>query len=169
MTGKRIKILRSNIIAVTFVLLVSLIYCSCSQQGDYYHFREIKSGTWSQHDTLKFEIDSMDIEPNVRYNISIEITNNNDYPYSNLWCYIENNIANDSIIDKTSHEFILADVFGKWNGSGFGALYQSSFQLTEQITFKEKKNYQIRILHGMRDEPLTGIEKVGIWIFRNDR
>lgn len=111
----------------------------------------------------------MDIEPNVRYNISIEITNNNDYPYSNLWCYIENNIANDSIIDKTSHEFILADVFGKWNGSGFGALYQSSFQLTEQITFKEKKNYQIRILHGMRDEPLTGIEKVGIWIFRNDR
>jgi len=143
-----------------------MICFACGERGAYNQFKEIKNAAWSQHDTLIFDIDSTDIELNTLYNVSIEITNNNHYPYRNFWCFTEDNIENDSIADKNSFEFVLADEMGKWNGSGFGALYQSSFRLKEQIKFTENRNYKIKILHAMLDEPLVGIEKIGIHIFK---
>lgn len=164
-----VKILRSKIRATLLsILLVCLIFISCDHKEVYYHFHEIKDGKWAQYDTLVFEIDSASIELNAVYNIAIEVTNNNDYPYRNLWCFIEDNISSDSIVDKTNIELILANEFGKWKGSGFGALYQSSIQLKDKISFKERRNYRICILQGMRDEPLTGIERVGIKISKGE-
>lgn len=164
-----IKMLRNKTpVAILGVLLICFVFISCDHKEDYYRFCEIKDGKWGQHDTLIFDIDSAHIELNTVYNIAIEITNNNDYPYRNFWCFVEDNISNDSIVDRTNIELILADEFGKWKGSGFGALYQSSTQLKEQISFAEKRNYRICILQGMRDEPLAGIEKVGIKIFRDE-
>lgn len=149
--------------------MLGSIYSSCGpREKIYYQFKEIKSGTWLQHDTLVFDIDTTDVEFDILYNVSVEVTNNNDYPYRNLWLFIEDNIDNDSIMERTDLEFELADELGKWNGSGFGALYQSSFPLKEKIKFNDKRKYQIRIVHGMRDESLKGIEKVGVNIFRED-
>ncbi|MDR1092504.1 MAG: gliding motility lipoprotein GldH [Prevotella sp.] len=34
----------------------------------------------------------------------------------------------------------------------------------DDIVFKEKRNYRIKIEHGMQDEPLMGIEKLGVKI-----
>lgn len=167
MTGRKIRNLKNNVAGVVSIFLLCLIYSSCEPRDKiYYQFKEIKNGTWSQHDTLVFDIDSSDVELNILYNVSVEITNNNDYPYRNLWLFVDENIDNDSIMERTNFEFELADELGKWNGSGFGALYQSSFALKEQIKFDDKRNYQIRLIHGMRDESLKGIEKVGINIFR---
>lgn len=162
-----LKSLRNKIAIPLFCTLICAIGFACGEEGTYYQFKEIKNAEWLQGDTLIFEIDSTEIELNIPYSVSIEITNNNHYPYRNFWCFVEDNIQNDSIYEKTSLEFVLADELGKWNGSGFGALYQSSFSLKEQIRFGENRNYKIKILQGMRDEPLAGIEKIGINIFKS--
>jgi gliding motility-associated lipoprotein GldH len=142
-------------------MLIIYINISCDKQEIYYRFHELKNETWAQSDTLMFDIDSTLFEVNKSYNLTIEATNSVGYPYRNIWFFIQMNIDNDSTFTNTSKEFQLADEFGKWKGSGFGSLYQSSFPFG-RITFKEKRNYRIKLEHGMRDEPLKGIDKVGI-------
>ena len=143
--------------------LLLLINISCDKQEIYYHFHELKNAEWQQKDTLIFDIDSTLIELDKPYSLSIEVSNNVNYPYQNIWFFTQSNIETDSIYTDISKEFQLADEFGKWHGSGFGSIYQSSLNFGK-ITFKEKRNYRIKLEHGMRDEPLKGIEKVGIKI-----
>lgn len=142
--------------------VLSLIGISCDKQEIYYRFHEVKNTEWAQDDTLVFDIDSTLFEVNVPYKLSLEITNNVNYPYQNIWFFVQSNI-NDTVFAEQSKEYLLADEFGKWKGSGFGSLFQSSLPL-DNIIFKEKKNYQIKLEHGMRDASLKGVEKVGVKI-----
>ncbi|WP_029905214.1 gliding motility lipoprotein GldH [Prevotella sp. 10(H)] len=156
-----------GLLAICCLLLLA-ISVSCNRQDIYYHFHEIKNGEWSYSDTLIFDIDTTKFELNVPYTMDIEVTNNVNYPYQNIWFFIQNNFENDSVFVKQEKEYMLADEFGKWKGSGFGTLHQLSLALDNNIVFKEKRNYRIKIEHGMRDKDLTGIEKVGIRISKKD-
>lgn len=155
------KSLKHKAILVVCCVL-SFISLSCDNQEIYYRFHEINNAEWAQNDTLTFDIDSTLFEVNVPYKIYLEVTNNVNYPYQNIWLFVQSNI-NDTVFNEQSKEYLLADEFGKWKGSGFGSLFQSSLPL-DNVVFKEKKNYQIKLEHGMRDVSLKGIEKVGLKI-----
>jgi len=58
--------------------------------------------------------------------------------------------------------FILADRDGKWSGSGWGGLYQSSVSLGKE--YISPGNYTFKVIHQMPDEYLKGINDVGILI-----
>lgn len=156
------KSLRHRYILTICFILAALFAVSCVEQGEVYlHYHQLKDGKWAQRDTMMFEIDSTIFELNKPYELSLEVTNNINYPYRNIWFFIQANINNDSVYTQISKEYEMADAHGKWNGSGFGSLYQISLPV-QHITFKEKRNYRIKVEHGMRDEPLIGIEKVGV-------
>lgn len=148
---------------ISSALFILMLLTGCDKREPYYRFEQIKDAEWKQTDTLVFTIDSTIVSPNKVYDISVEISNNNKYSYRNLWVYTTINASpKDSISDTIPKEYVLADKFGKWNGAGFGSLYQSSFPLKEGFTFLQGNNYSIKLIHTMRDEPLKGIEKVGI-------
>lgn len=149
-------------------ILLTIIAISCNKQEIYYRFHEIKDAEWAQNDKLIFDIDSTVFELNVPYTMYFEVTNNVNYPYQNIWFFVQTDIYNDSVFTKREKEFMLADKFGKWTGSGFGTLYQASFVFDDNIIFKERRNHQIIIGHGMRDQRLTGIEKIGVRIARKE-
>lgn len=155
---------RKNKVLITICTILFFVATSCNKRGDVYsHFYELKDAQWSQNDTLYFQIDSTLFSLNKAYELSLEITNNVSYSYQNIWLLIESDLTSDSGFVKIEKEFFLADEFGKWQGSGFGTLYQISFPLGE-IRFPAKRNYNIRMIQGMRDENLKGIEKIGIQI-----
>lgn len=158
-----IKALKRKATAILFGLILTIIYTSCDNREVYYHFEEIKNAEWAQNDTLFFDVDSTSYQLNTPYKMSIEITNNVNYSYQNIWLFIQANLENDSTFTNISKEYRLADEFGKWNGSGFGSLFQLSLPFDE-VVFKEKRNYRFKIEHGMQDEKLIGIEKVGLKI-----
>lgn len=151
----------------SYLLLMMIICLSCSNRETYYHFYELKDSKWSKLDTLYFDIDSTCIEPNINYEMTIELTNNSDYPYQNIWLYFQDDFSGNNV-KYTKSQYELADEMGRWYGSGFGSLYQVSLNYKDQISFPEKKNYQFKIIQGMRDEPLFGIEKVGVKLSRLD-
>lgn len=158
--------LKSTVIIIG--ILATLSFSSCGQKDAYFRYNEIKEGQWKMHDTLFFEIDSSNYSVGVAYNLYLEVTNNVNYPYQNIHFFEWDNIANDTTLARTEKECLLADEFGKWKGTGFGSLFQSTFILKENITFSDKRNVSIKMLHGMQDEILTGIEKVGIRLsYRN--
>ncbi len=152
-----------------FVLLIIIGYTSCQNSGEVYsRFYELKGAEWLQNDTLLFNIDSTILNSGANYKLSIELTNNVNYPYRNIWLFIDDNFQSDSIFTNTSKEYQLADEFGKWKGSGFATTFQISLPLDDNLKLNKKRNYKIKIRHGMRDEPLKGIEKVGIRIDKNN-
>jgi gliding motility-associated lipoprotein GldH len=136
---------------------------SCRHDEVYYRFDEIKSGEWNKTDTLYFPIDSALVAPDTPYNISLEISHNANYPYCNLWLYMQDNLQQPAF-SSYSHQYTVADSFGKWYGSGFGALYQLSVPYKDSVYFAGNRDFCIKIVHGMRDEPLKGIEKMGVKI-----
>jgi gliding motility-associated lipoprotein GldH len=158
-TGK--KNLRMKPKYIYFSLLIILICLSCKNREAYYNFYELKDSEWSKLDTLYFDIDSAAIQLNTPYDICIELVNNSDYPYQNIWLYFQDNFERNSFV-KVEKQYELADPLGKWYGSGFGSLYELSLDYKKRISFSEKRNYQLKVVQGMRDEPLVGIEKIGV-------
>ncbi|MDH6309871.1 gliding motility-associated lipoprotein GldH [Dysgonomonas sp. PFB1-18] len=158
------KNLRHKVVFVLLFALLTMVNISCEKQEIYYRFHELKDARWTQTDTMVFDVDSTLFDLYTPYRLSVEVTNNTNYPYKNIWFFVHDNQSNDTIFEKSSIEFQLADEFGKWNGSGFGTLFQVSFPLNENLIFTQKRNYCIKIGHGMRDESLTGIEKIGLKI-----
>lgn len=155
---------------IGFALLLALFvlcFVSCDRNEVYYKFREIETLQWSKHDTLYFEVDSTLVSPDESYKITIEVSHNSNYPYSNIWLYAQDNI-NDSVFQNYSQQYSLADEYGKWFGSGFGSVYQMSLNYRSAVRFKDKRNYTIKLIHGMRDEPLKGIEKIGIKVEKEE-
>ena len=153
---------------IYFSLFIIILIClSCNNRETYYQFHELKGSNWSKLDTIYFDIDSSAIHLGTNYNLIIELVNNTEYPYQNVWLHIQDDLAN-SRFTKVEKEYELADVTGKWFGSGFGPLYTLSLNYKKNISFSEKRNYQIKIVQGMRDEPLTGIEKIGLKIEPSD-
>ena len=163
------RVRRHKTAVVAALLTIVVAVCSCSHNEAYFEYREIRNAQWQQTDTLTFGIDSAAIVPGMRYDISIETTNNVNYAYQNIWLFVQDDIdaPADSVYNSVQKEFVLADQYGRWLGSGFGSLFQSSLIYKKNIVFAQKRNYLIRIEHGMRDETLSGIEKVGVRISKS--
>ncbi|MFV0470302.1 MAG: gliding motility lipoprotein GldH [Dysgonomonas sp.] len=150
---------------ISLCLILLLPSCRNSDEA-YFEFREIENGNWSKNNTLVFDVDSSLIDVGVPYRITLELIHTANYPYQNLWFYMQNNLENQSVPKHESLEYMVCDEFGKWHGSGFGSLFQLSLTYRDNFVFKEKRNYQFKIQQGMRDEPLAGIDKVGFKIER---
>lgn len=159
------KILQIQMLNKLLCICIVLIMClSCENRETYFNFQDVSSDGWGKNDTLYFAIDSSMIELNKPYQITFELASNVKYPYQNLWLYVQDNFE-DSIQSKAySVHYMIADDFGNWYGSGFGSIYQLSLSYKKEVIFREKRNYQVKVEHGMRDEPLKGIEKLGLKI-----
>lgn len=162
----KITNLKSKSLSLFAILFIVSLISACQGNEAYFRFEELKRAEWGRYDTLYYEIDS--IETNKLHTVYLEVTNNVNYPYQNLWLFVQDNLP-DSIFHEHKVECRLADESGKWIGAGFGSLYQSSFIYKTRVIFSDdRKNYRMKIVHGMRDELLTGIERVGVKIVKEE-
>lgn len=104
-----------------------------------------------------------EIEDNtIPYNLSLEIRNNNRYPYQNLWlfCVEEQPVGP---VRRDTFECMLADEYGKWKGSGI-SIHHLSVPIRTKHIFPHKGRYVFSVRQGMREEKLKGIEEIGLHI-----
>ena len=95
------------------------------------------------------------------YNVYVNIRNRGEYPYQNLWLFLTK-ITPDSIESKDSIECYLADQRGKWLGKGLGSILEMPVLYQQKVRFKSSGIYHYKIVHGMRDSLLSGINDIGI-------
>jgi gliding motility-associated lipoprotein GldH len=127
----------------------------------FYRFHHIPQGKWRTNNVFVFTMDSLDFRQDKKYLVSIELSANNTYPYRNLWLFVEHNLT-DSVFSNDSIQLFLADEFGRRLGSGVGGLRQLSIPFQREIALDTARVYELRIRHGMSDNPLRGIEKIGV-------
>ena len=151
---------RTKIINFFFLLGFSLSLVSCNQNEIFYHYNSLPAKGWAKDSLLSFDFTVKDIAP--KYNILIQVRHYGTYPYQNLWLFLENKNPKDSIAVKDTIEFYLADEYGKWLGTGVGALKEMPVLYKQQIHFTDTGSYQIKIGQGMRDSLLRGVERIGL-------
>jgi gliding motility-associated lipoprotein GldH len=113
---------------------------------------------WNKEKEFYFTYQIQDLES--LYDLSIEVRNNNWYPYQNLWlfCAEEQPVGP---ISRDTIECMLADDYGKWKGKGI-TIFHLSIPIRTNYKFEHKGQYTFNIRHGMRDDDLKGIEEIGL-------
>ena len=144
-----------------FNLLIILCLCACDPAKVYESNIKIPASGWSRNDIARFEVDIPDVMSS--YNLYINVRNNNNYKYSDFWLFVDTH-SPTGVVERDTVRIILADHRGKWLGHGLGSKFDTRLFLKQNIRFPVVGTYIIEYEQGMRDEPLTGIEDVGLRI-----
>lgn len=140
---------------------VCALFFSCEQNAIYDRYQAIKDTSWAKEKVYYFTFFIDDIS--VPYDLTLEVRNNNMYPYQNLWVFCNEELPIGPL-KKDTIECLLADEFGKWYGHGI-SLFQSSFPIRTNYHFPIQGQYTFSFQQGMRNEQLPGIQEIGLRVF----
>jgi gliding motility-associated lipoprotein GldH len=139
-------------------ILVFLCFFSCSEKEVFSEFYSVENGSWDREKPAVFEINVNDTLS--RYNLDLVVRNNDDYPFRNLWLFIDRENPDGTMVSD-SLNIELADVYGKWYGKGM-SLYSLSVSCGSDLQFPHSGNYVYNIRQGMRENPVKGISDIGL-------
>lgn len=140
------------------LFIISLL--ACNNESVFNQYKTIPKGEWNRDSLLLFQVPVTDTLLN--HNLFINVRNDIEYKYSNLWLFIEIKQPGDTIAVKDTFEITLSDPTGKWLGTGFGGIKTNEMLYRQNVYFPVLGIYEIQIQHGMRGKLLEGITDVGV-------
>ena len=162
------KTSQSKLIAFTLLLMS---FVSCDSNRVYDNYISISDQSWHLENKVSF---SFEIKDTLQKNdLFINLRNNNNYGYSNLFLITELNFPDGKkVVDTLEYE--MTDVTGKFLGNGFSEIKENKLFYKENVTFPKSGKYEIQIRHAMRKngevdgiENLLGVTEVGFRIEKN--
>lgn len=161
--------MRSTFLLLLF--LVSLFVSSCDSKRVFDEYKSVPNH-WNKDSVISFTIHGLDTAQ--VYDLFINIRNNNQYQYSNLFLITEMNFPNGKVIADTL-EYKMAYPDGRWMGEGFSNSKENKLWYKENVQFSEIGVYKINIRHAMRQngkvegiDNLEGITEVGFRIEKSN-
>ena len=159
-------ILKRNSFSI-FLLSLFLMF-SCTDTTDFNQYKSIGTKGWKANENVLFEFDVKDtISPK---NLFINIRNNSEYGYSNLFVITELVFPNEIVVVDTL-QYEMADETGKFLGTGFTEIKENKLFYKEKKAFPISGKYMFNVRHAMRKngdvnpiEFLKGIQDVGFSI-----
>ena len=148
-------VLRNNKYWVIIFLTMLVASCDQNRVFDQYHKLD---GSWAKNDTIQFSFEQKDtINP---YNLFLNIRNNNEYPFNNLFVIVRlTNPENETKVDTLEYQMTNPD--GSLLGEGFSDIKESKLWYQENFTFKKSGKYNIDIIHALRESnQINGLERV---------
>ena len=150
-----------------FIVLIASFFVSCDKERVFDKYENI-DGSWKKNDTIKFSFEEKDtIKP---YNLFINIRNNNDYPFNNLFLIVTLKQP-DNMVKKDTLEYLMTNPDGSLMGEGFSDLKESKLWYQENFIFKKSGTYEVSIQQAVREtgnitgvDDLKGITEVGFRI-----
>ncbi len=150
------------------IISISLSIISCNDTAVFSTYKPISKSQWHKDSIINFTFDPIDtISKN---NVYINLRNNNDYQYSNLYLIVGINFPNNTkVVDTLEYEMANAD--GKFLGDGFTDLKENKLEYKTNLVFPTTGTYTISVQHAMRKngevngiDLLDGITDVGLQI-----
>ena len=148
-----------NTMNLVFILILLCLINSCDKK--YINIHDFEYNKWPKFDTIDFDFNINDTTKT--YDLSFFFRNSINYTYRNLFLLIDLN-HNGKIIQIDTVEYKIADKYGKWLGRGLGNMKDNYLIFNENMMFNNNGIYKIRIRHGMRQDPLLGVNKLGLQI-----
>lgn len=143
--------------------LVSIALISCDSTVVFEENVAIENANWKAASPVQFEFEMKDTT--TLHNFYINLRNGENYPYSNIFVFVELEFPNGKKSIDTV-ECFLADPTGKWIGSG--SIHDTRFLYQHGKQFPLSGRYKVNIQQGMRTEELQGIYDVGFRVARSN-
>ncbi|WP_340076074.1 gliding motility lipoprotein GldH [Leptobacterium sp. I13] len=148
-------------------LFLLILFHSCNTNTVFSEYQSIEKG-WNKNKKITFSFQAPDTIGN--YDMFINLRNDENYKYNNLFLIVEMRFPNSEVISDTL-EYEMAKSSGEWLGKGFTSLKESKLWYKEAVTFPISGEYEVHIEHAMRSNGsiegvsvLEGINDVGIEI-----
>ncbi|MFD2602408.1 MULTISPECIES: gliding motility lipoprotein GldH [Flavobacterium] len=154
-----------NSLAV-FGMLFLVISCDKTRVFDEY--KEL-DGKWKKDNKVSFSFDQKDTVS--KYNMFINVRNNNDYPYSNLFLIVQLQEPGSKLVKVDTLEYPMANPDGSLMGQGFTDIKESKLWYKENVRFPKAGKYTVTIQQAVRKggevpgvNELDGVTDVGFRI-----
>ena len=135
-----------------------IVLVGCTTDSVFSDSWVIQEGMWSADSPIEFEWHVTDTVQS--YDFFIDMRHDQSYPFSNIYIFVDFTFPNGKSLRDTV-ACTLADGRGKWLGTGFGNIVDHRIAFREKTQFPSLGDYGIRITHGMRENPLSGMLDVG--------
>jgi gliding motility-associated lipoprotein GldH len=153
----------------TSLLFLGLLICcaSCDKNGVFDEYKSV-GNAWHKDSIVHFNLPKL--EADKKYNLFLNIRDNKDYPFDNLFVIVSLEQPNRKVLVDTL-EYKMAHPDGSLMGDGFSDVKENKLFYKEKFTFDQKGNYKVHIQHALREtgkvpgvERLNGITEVGFRI-----
>ncbi|MFQ3305226.1 MAG: gliding motility-associated lipoprotein GldH [Patiriisocius sp.] len=149
-------------------LLVLFLILSCNDISEFNKYKALENSSWKSGEKITFNFEVKDTI--VPKNLFINIRNNNDYEFSNLYVITALTFPNNILVIDTL-QYEMAAASGKFLGNGFSEVKDNKLFYKERKVFPLTGKYVLNIRHAMRKngkvnaiENLNGIQDVGFSI-----
>jgi len=150
------------------IISISLGIISCNDTSVFDKYKSISKSQWHKDSIIHFTFNPIDTLS--KNNVYINLRNNIDYEYSNLYIIVGIDFPNNiKVIDTLEYE--MTDAEGKFLGVGFTDLKENKLEYKTNVIFPTTDTYTISVQHAMRKsgevngiELLQGITDVGLQI-----
>lgn len=133
---------------VPFIFIGLLFLTACENNTIFSNYKSITNQTWHKNDTVRFTFTTNDtLSP---YNLFLNIRNNKDYPFSNLFVIIRLKNSNNEIKIDTL-EYLMAKPNGTLLGKGITDTKESKLWYQSNFVFAQKGEYEVAITHALRE------------------
>ena len=156
---------RNNKLLLIAALCFLMLGCDSKAVFDVY---ESVPNQWHKDSLATFKFQAPDTTSN--YNLYVNIRNNNEYKFNNLYLIVELNYPNGKAV-KDTLEYKMAAPNGELLGVGFSDVKESKLWYRgydAPFKFTEEGNYSVNVQHAMREngdvngvENLEGVTDIG--------
>ncbi len=154
------------IISKISILLVVILFSACNNNVVYDENKEVNQQVWKTTDKLYYEVDITDTIKS--YKLAINIRNTIEYPYSNIYFYMNTILPNGKVTKCDTIECYLAYPDGTWKGKGNSKIRDNRFWIAKNIKFEQKGKYTFELRQATIDSTLKGICDVGLHLEYQD-
>lgn len=143
-------------------MLCLLAMCACKRSIVYSDFISLPADGWHQDSVLSYDICVEDSTAD--YDLLIVVRHTNEYPYQNLWLFVDE-YAGTELLHRDTIEALLADDYGRWIAGGINK-YDLPLQYATSYRFATASHNRITIQQGMRSPYLKGLSDVGVKVIQ---
>jgi gliding motility-associated lipoprotein GldH len=144
----------------------AVLLVSCDKKRVFDEYKSV-GNVWHKDSVVTFDLPEIDTTK--AYNLFVNIRDNNNYPYNNLFLIVSMDHPG-GLTKVDTLEYQMADDEGNLLGNGFSDIKESALFYKEKVKFKKGK-YQVRIRQAVREsgkvagvKELKGISDVGFRI-----
>ena len=135
--------------------------CSCQDSPRFSAYGQVDRDAWYSEDTVVMPVQQMDEllcgKSNLDVEVLLGIRYTADYRYRNLSLLWELTDEGRVVARDTVH-FSLYNNVGKSQGRGF--VFYDTVQPSRRVSLKAGRNYEMRVTHLMRLNPIEGVTDV---------
>ncbi len=151
-----------------FYLILFIAFVGCDSNRVFDEYKSLKNDVWERNQVVSFEFQITDTLS--RNNLFINIRNDEQYAYSNLYLITDIQFPDGKKIVDTL-QYAMTDKTGKFLGSGISEIKESKLFYKENTVFPSSGIYKVSLRHAMRKngsvkgmEKLEGVTDVGFRI-----